>query len=105
MNTTTRELGNAKSGVPVSCLEWTFQPLKPFRISNERKRHSVERFPLDRIARMLAERELVGLANDGRELFTQSTVKLVRGTKGSARSLNPRGTKGNGFLESIRSSM
>lgn len=74
-------------------------------MSIERKRHSVERLPFDLIARMLAERDLLGFVNGGREIFTQSTAKLVRGTRGSARSLNPRGTKGNGFLGSMRSSM
>lgn len=38
-------------------------------MSMERKDHSVERLPLDRIARMLAERTLFGFENSGRRLF------------------------------------
>lgn len=65
MNTRTRELGNAKSGVPTNAFECNFHPRTPLRMSNERKRHSVERLPLERIAAMFLERVSVGFLKFG----------------------------------------
>ena len=100
-----RESGNTKSGLPRNSFEWIFQPLWPLRISIERTRHSVERFPLDRIARILADRNSLGFAKGGSDRFTYSMKIDVDGSRGLARSLKPSGTNVKGFIESSRSSI
>jgi len=56
MKTATPDSRKKKSGLPGRLFSWTIQPEMPVRIKPIRNRNSVVRFPLPRIAPIVAER-------------------------------------------------